>query len=104
MSTNIIRSNTVASKLSLKLASLQPKMRTTNQAKFAEHCDDIVNAIKRGVSLKAIRMALAEEGVMMSSATFKKLLDAERMRRDANSDEENTLPLFIAPQMENARG
>jgi hypothetical protein len=92
---------TLANKLSRKLVSLQPKRRATNQTKFAENYDDIVDAINRGVTSKAIRMALAEEGITMSSATFKKLL-AERMRRDANSDEENTLPLFSPTHMEQA--
>jgi hypothetical protein len=87
MSTNIMNSNNVASKLSLKLASLQPKMRTTNRAKFADHYDDIINAIKRGVSLKGIRAALAEDGIAVSSVTFKKLLENERKRREAGNDE-----------------
>jgi DNA-binding transcriptional MerR regulator len=73
--------------LSLKLASLQPKKRTTNQTKFAEHHDAIVEAIERGVSNKDIREALAEEGIKVSSATFKKLLNAERQRREARNDE-----------------
>jgi len=87
MSNSIIQSNTVASKLSLKLASLQPKKRTSNQAKFDQHYDDIVDAIKRGVSQKDIRAALAEDGIPLSSPTFKKLLEAKRKRREVDSDE-----------------
>lgn len=68
--------------LSLKLASLQPKKRTSNQAKFAEHYDAIIEAIERGVSNKDIREALADEGINVSSATFKKLLEGERQRRN----------------------
>jgi UV DNA damage repair endonuclease len=102
MQTETNPSNTLTNELSLKLASLQPKKRTANRMKFAECSDDIFDAINRGVSSKAIRMALAEEGVTMSSATFKKLLDAERLRRYADSDEENIHPLFSAPRMEKA--
>ena len=102
MQTETNSRNTLTNKLSLKLASLQSKRRTTNQTKFAENYDDILDAINRGVSSKAIRVALAEEGIAMSSATFKKLLEAKRMRRDTNSDEENTLPPFNAPHMEQA--
>jgi len=87
MSNSIIQSNTVASKLSQKLASLQPKKRTSNQAKFDQHYDDIVDAIKRGVSQKDIRAALAEDGVPVSSPTFKKLLEAGRKRREVGNDE-----------------
>ena len=102
MQTETNPSNTLANKLSRKLVSLQPRRRATNQTKFAEHYGDILGAIHRGVPNKAIRLALAEEGIAMSSATFKKLLEAERMRRDANSDEESTLPLFNAAHMEQA--
>lgn len=68
------------SQLSLKLASLRPKRRATNQATFAEHYDAILAAFNRGVSSKDIREALADEGIKVSSATFKKLLNAERQR------------------------
>ncbi|MCT6971873.1 hypothetical protein, partial [Salmonella enterica] len=81
MHTETTMNNARTTPLSLKLASLQPKKRTTNQSKFAEHYDDIVEAINRGVSNKDIRAALADEGITVSSATFKKLLDAERKRR-----------------------
>ncbi|WP_426701657.1 hypothetical protein ACPPVV_01180 [Rhodanobacter sp. Col0626] len=87
MSNDTIQNNISVSKLSLKLASLQPKARTANQAKIAEHYDDIVNAIERGVSMKALRAALAEDGVAIASATFKKLLENERKRREAGNDE-----------------
>lgn len=84
------QSNSTTSKLSLTLASLQPKLRTTNQEKIAKHYDDIIGAIKRGVSMKDIRAALAEDGVNVASVTFKKLLDIERKRR-ALVDEEARL-------------
>jgi hypothetical protein len=69
------------SQLSQKLASLQPKKRNSDQAKFADHYDAIIDAIHRGVSLKDIREALAEDGIKVSSVTFKRLLDAEAKRR-----------------------
>jgi hypothetical protein len=100
MHTETCPNNTPVSKFSLKLAALQPRRRATNQAKFAENYDEILDAINRGVSSKAIRAALAEEGVTMSSATFKKLLGAERMRREASSKEGATFPPVVASQME----
>lgn len=97
-------SNAITNRLSLKLSSLQPKRRATNQAKFAENYDGILDAVNRGVSTKAIRIAMAEEGVTMSSVTFKKLLEAERMRRDACSNEESDFHLSNANQTEKAHG
>jgi hypothetical protein len=102
MQTETHPSNSLTNMLSRKLVLLQPRRRATNQTKFAENYDDILDAINRGVSSKAIRTALAEEGITMSSATFKKLLEAERQRRDANSDDDNTLLLFNATHMEQA--
>lgn len=102
MQTETNPSNSLTNKLSRELVLLQPRRRVTNQTKFAENYEDILDAINRGVSSKAIRMALAEEDIAMSSATFKKLLEAERQRRDANSDDDNTLLLFNATQMEQA--
>jgi len=82
MSNITTQNNSTTSKLSLTLASLQPKLRTTNQEKIAKHYDDIVDAIKRGVSMKDIRQALAEDGINVASVTFKKLLEIERKRRE----------------------
>ncbi|RAP55661.1 hypothetical protein [Oleiagrimonas sp. MCCC 1A03011] len=69
--------DTKNSKLSEKLKSLQPNIRNINQAKIAEYYEAINDAVERGVSYKAIREALAEEGFKMSPATFKRLFDAE---------------------------
>jgi hypothetical protein len=80
------KSNTLTSNLAQKLSSLQPKKRATNQAKIAKHYDDITDAIERGVSLTDIRDVLAEDGLKLSSATFKKLLEAERKRRGESND------------------
>jgi len=88
MRTEIVRndpSDTGRSSLAAKLASLPPKKRTSNQATFAKHYEDILGAIERGVSLKDIREALAEHGLKLSSATFKRHLSAEVDRRKAAS-------------------
>ncbi len=74
--------------LSLKLASLQPKKRTANRSKFAVHYDAINDAINRGVTNKDIREALAEDGLRVSATTFKKLLEAERKRRERDKEVE----------------
>ena len=78
-------SYTDSNSLAAKLAALQPKKLTSNQAKFAEHYEEILHAIERGVSLKDIREALAEAGLKLSSATFKRLLQAEadRLRKSS---------------------
>ncbi|MFK2902880.1 hypothetical protein ISP17_02810 [Dyella ginsengisoli] len=78
-------SYTGSNSLAARLAALQPKKRTSNQAKFAEHYEEILHAIERGVSLKDIREALAEAGLKLSSATFKRLLQAEADRRRKSS-------------------
>lgn len=90
MSISIVQSNVAVNKLSATLASLQPKLRTKNQAKFAEHYDDIVNAIKRGVPFNAIRAALVENGISVSSVTFKKLMENTRKLREATKSEPDT--------------
>lgn len=64
-----------------KLNALTANKRTTNQAKLVAHYDAIMDAIKRGVSLKVVREALCDAGVNLSPATFKRLLDAETVRR-----------------------
>lgn len=102
MQTETNLGNHLSNVLSQKLASLPPKTRTTNKVKFAENYDGILDAINRGVSGKAIRVALAENGVTMSSVTFKKLLETERMWRDARRDTEDSQPLFSVAQMEKA--
>ncbi len=102
MQTETNPGNSLPNKLALKLVSLQPKRRATNQAKFTKNYCDIIDAINRGVSSKAIRMALADEGIAMSSATFKSLLETERTRRGANRDAEDVLPLSNASHMEQA--
>lgn len=69
------------SALSMKLSSLQPKKRASNRTKFSVHYQDIVAAIERGVSMKDIRDALAEDGLTLSSATFNRLLKEEALNR-----------------------
>jgi hypothetical protein len=69
------------SKISEALSVLQPNQRRRKHKEFAAHYDAIESHIANGVSLKDIRAALAEGGLPMSAATFKKMLEAERARR-----------------------
>lgn len=66
------------------LDALEPNRRAQRLDMFAEHFAHIESALQRGVTQTAIRKALSEAGLKLSSTTFKKLLSAERLRR-ANS-------------------
>lgn len=66
------------------LDALEPNRRTQRLDIFTEHFAHIEAALQRGVTQTAIRKALSDAGLKLSSATFKKLLNAERLRR-ANS-------------------
>lgn len=69
------------------LDTLQPNQRTQRLDIFAEHLAHIEAALQRGVTQTAIRKALSDAGLKLSSATFKKLLSAARLRQSngANS-------------------
>jgi primosomal protein N'' len=71
------------------LDALQPNQRTQRSDIFAEHLAHIEAALQRGVTKTAIRKALSDAGLKLSSATFKKLLSAARLRQadDARSPE-----------------
>lgn len=63
------------------LDALQPNQRTQRLDMFAEHFVHIEAALRRGVTQTAIRKALSDAGLKLSGATFKKLLDAARIRQ-----------------------
>lgn len=63
------------------LDTLQPNQRTQRLDMFAERVVHIEAALRRGVTQTAIRKALSDAGLKLSSATFKKLLDAARLRQ-----------------------
>jgi DNA-directed RNA polymerase specialized sigma24 family protein len=63
------------------LDRLQPNQRTQRLDIFAEHLEHIEAALLRGVTQTAIREALSDSGLKLSSATFKKLLSAARLRQ-----------------------
>lgn len=79
-----------AQDLALVLDALQPNQRTQRSDIFAEHLAHIEAALRRGVTQTAIRKALSDAGLKLSSATFKKLLIAARLRQadDARGPEE----------------
>jgi len=71
------------------LNALQPNSRTLRSELFTEHFPRIEAALGRCVTQTAVRKALAAAGLKLSAATFKKLLDIERQRR--NSDIQNPM-------------
>jgi len=94
----------LVTQISLALRELQPNQRQRKEKEFAAHFNEIKTVIEQGVSHKDVRLALAKGGLSMSSPTFRKLLEAEWTRRDANSDQEDTRPLFNASHVEKAHG
>lgn len=70
-----------AQNLAHVLDALQPNQRTQRVDMFAEHFAHIEAALRRGVTQTTIRKALSDAGLKLSSATFKKLLSAARLRQ-----------------------
>jgi hypothetical protein len=68
------------------LGALEPNERARKSETFLASYHDIEAAIARGVTQVEVRKALAQAGLKLSPATFKKLLENERRHQKARDD------------------
>lgn len=78
--------NRVACTIAQALGALEPNERARKSETFLASYNDIEAAIARGVTQVEVRKALAQAGLKLSPATFKKLLENERRHRRALKD------------------